>query len=95
MTLEAVDDLQPGPVEHLAVEAAPVVDDDADGCAVAEHATRVAEHGRNTVDVRLDRLATRAERGPAQLPVTALVETEQLVRVTVLTVVVDQARVGR
>ena len=40
--LEPVDDPQPGPVEHLAVEVAAVVDDDADRRPVAKRAASIA-----------------------------------------------------
>ena len=44
------------------------------------------------VDVVLDRTPARPERGRAELAVATIVEPEQLVRVSVLLVVVDQAR---
>jgi hypothetical protein len=51
--------------------------------------------GFDAVDVSLDRRATGPEGGAAELGVTALVQAEQLVRVPVLPVVVDQPGVRR
>ena len=61
----------------------------------AEGRAGVREHVGNAVDVVLDRRPTRAPGGPAELEITPLVDAEQLVRVAVLLVVVDQARIRR
>ena len=57
--------------------------------------TGIREHVRDPVDVVRDRRPARPACRAAQLAITALVESEQLVGVAMLLVVVDQARVRR
>ena len=89
-------ELEPGALEDLRVEVAAVVDDD-------EHAARRARARRRrsrAPRAMPSRYASSAARdvpalGGAELELAPVVEAEQLVRVPVLLVVVDQARVRR
>ncbi len=79
-------------VEDLGEEIAPVGDDHADGRAGAQVLARVGEHGRDPVHVRRQR---RLRRAAAELELAEVREPEQLVRVAVLLVVVDEPGVRR
>ena len=92
MPLVPVDEPEPGSLEDLRVEIAPIVDDDAHPPAEDERRAGVLEDTRDAVDVLLDRSAAGAARGPSELEIVALVDTQELVRVAMLLVVVDQAR---
>ena len=87
---------EPGPLEDLRIELAAVVDDDHDrrprGASAAAHDARTAEIPSVYA---LERRPRRAARGGADLALAPVVEPEQLVRVAVLLVVVDQARIRR
>ena len=79
---------QPCQLEDLRIEIAPVVDDDDHARAGAKLVRRALEHLRHARDVLRDR---RLRRSAAELESAEVLETEQLVRVAVLLVIVDQA----
>ena len=86
---------QAGPVEDLGIERPPIVDDDHDRRARPQRGSHVRQHVHDPVQVRRERRAARAARSGAQLELAPVVEAQQLVRIPVLLVVVDEARVGR
>src|SRR5262249_53124646 len=95
VTLETVLETQTGSAQDLRVEVAPVVDDDADGRPQVQRRSHVAKDGGDPIDVLGDRTPARAAGRATELSVSTLVQPEQLVRVPVLLVIVDQPRVGR
>ena len=62
------------------------------GAPGASASAQRAENLRDPGDVLLDRRPARPARGRAELDLATIVQAEQLVRVAVLLVVVDQAR---
>ena len=65
------------------------------GAPWIEPAACVREHVRDALDVRLDRSAADASRGTTELLGPAFLEPEELVRVAVLLVVIDQPGIRR
>src|SRR5438128_1292353 len=82
-------------VENLRIEVATVVDDDQHRSPRTQRTARTGEHRRNAVAVRGERATARSPGRGTQLEAAQILELEQLVRRSVLLVVVDQARVGR
>src|SRR6476646_2705106 len=82
-----------GPAGDVVVERAAVVDDERDGGVAAQGAARVRQHLGDAVAVGGDGAGAGALGGGAQLQLAAVIEAEQLVGISVLLVVVDQARV--
>ena len=95
MSLEPVVEAEASTLQDLRVQVTTVVDDDADRRVGDESPASVDQDVRDAVDVRADRLPAHAPRRAAELRLTALVQPQQLVRVPVLLVVVDQPRVRR
>ena len=91
MPLEAVDEAKTAPPEDLRIQIAPVVHDDEHGRVVREHVGCSRKHGRHPGNVRLDRGSPGAGHCGPDLSLTPVVQPEQLVRVAVLLVVVDEA----
>src|SRR5204863_3696792 len=81
---------QPGSLQDLRVQPPAIVDDYQDRCPRPERATQVLEDGDDPVGIRLERGPRRPGRSRADLELAAVVEIEQLVRVPMLLVVVDQ-----
>jgi hypothetical protein len=77
------------------MEAAAVVDDNEDRPVSAHGAGGARERRRDPVEVRVDGGSARSVRRGPDFSLTPVVETEQLVRVAMLLVVVDQPRVRR
>ena len=77
------------------IQLAPVVHDDAHHRARQQCSPGVRKDVGDALDVRLDRGAAQAVGGPSELVVAVLREAEELVRVAMLLVVVDQARIRR
>src|SRR5215207_7468186 len=95
VALEPLVEPKPRSRQDLRVEPPAVVDDDAQTCTGSERPLRAPEHRSDPGDVFLDRGLARPAGGGSELTLAAIVETEQLVRVPVLLVVVDQAGVRR
>ena len=83
---------QSGPLQDRRVELAPVVDHDHDRRSRLQSPPHVRKHGGDPVAIGRERLAARAL---AELELAELLQSEQLVGVAMLLVIVDQARVGR
>jgi hypothetical protein len=92
---QAVLEPQTGALENLRVQVAPVVDDDEHRRAGSQLGTRVRKRADHAVDVGGWGGTTSPARRRAELELSHVVEAEQLVRVAVLLVVVDQARIRR
>ena len=85
--------------------APPVQGSPGRGCAGRSRRSRVGRRGpapqrrsqarARSLRVRVDRSARRSRLGGAELELARVVEAEQLIRVAVLLVVVDQARIRR
>jgi len=93
MALEPIDEAQPTAIENLGIELAPIVDDDDDRCSGLQHLCATSKHVGDPTDVRIERRPARPPSRGAELALAPVVEPEQLVRVAVLLVVVDEARV--
>ncbi len=96
MALEAVDEPEPASPEDLGVQVATIVDDDASRARRAR-ATLRRRRSTREMPATYSSIArpARATRGRTELALAAVVEPEQLVRVAMLLVVVDQPRVRR
>src|SRR5438067_5858199 len=84
-----------GTLEDLWIELAAVVDDDEQRRACAQERSRALEHDRDPVRVRSERGARGSTGRGAELALAPVVETEQLVGVAMLLVVVDQSGIRR
>jgi hypothetical protein len=89
---QALAEVEAGTVQDFGVELATVGDDDADGRAGLEVRAGVGEHGGDPLDVVRERPFRRPS---AELQRAEVGQPEQLVRVPVLLVVVDQAGIRR
>src|SRR5260221_433261 len=89
---EAFLEAQTRSVEDRRIEIAAVVYDDEHGRAGCERRSRVRKRARDAAPVRVERRARGSRHGGAELERTAVVETQQLVRVLMLLVVVDENR---
>src|SRR5712691_4764467 len=81
--------------QDLRVELAAVVDDDHDRAASSQDGRRIEQHLYDPLGVGGQGGAGISGGSCTDLELAAIVETEQLVRVAMLLVVVDQARVRR
>src|SRR6478735_12070241 len=88
-------ELKTGSREDLRIQVAAVVDDDEDRGSLPELHRRPREYRGDAVAVRLQRRQRRPRGRRADLPLAPVVEREQLVRIAVLLVVVDQPRIRR
>src|SRR6476620_8103394 len=88
-------ELKTGSREDLRIPVAAVVDDDEDRGSLPELRRRPREYRGDAVAVRLQRRQRRPRGRRADLPLAPVVEREQLVRIAVLLVVVDQPRIRR
>src|SRR5579884_4304889 len=86
---------EPGALEDPRVEVATVVDHDHHAAPWRQRPAARGEDTRDPVDVRAERGLRRAAFRRAELALAQVLEPEQLVRVPVLLVVVDQPRVRR
>src|SRR5688572_28831125 len=93
--LEPLIEAKPCTVQNFRIQPTPIVYNDADGGVWCKAPARVGENACDTVHVRADGLAADAVGRPAELVPSPLVHAEQLVRIAMLLVVVDQPRVRR
>src|SRR4029079_16866436 len=82
-------------LKDLGIELTPIVHDDQDRAAVREARYGVSQCGNHSVDVAGELGLARPPGGAAELLRAQLLETQQLVRVAVLLVVVDQPWIRR
>ena len=96
MALEPLDEAETAPLEDLRVELPPVVHDDDHRRVRAQARSALRRSTRAiAVDVLVDRAPARPASRGAELALAPVVEAEELVRVAVLLVVVDETRVRR
>src|SRR5262249_35036215 len=86
---------QPSPPQAPRIEVAPVVDDNEHGRFRPQRCGGALEYLGDPRAIRLEGRERRSRLGRADLPLAPVVEAEELVRVAVLLVVVDQARIRR
>ena len=92
MPFEPIDEAEAASLQDLGIEVAPIVDDDEHGRAVRKPFGAAAEDGGDAGHVALDRTATRPRGGSTELSLATIVQLEDLVRVAMLLVVVDESR---
>src|SRR5687767_9765109 len=87
--------MQPRAVEDFRVKDLRVIHDDDDRCAPRKLGAGVLEDADHCVDIAPDGDLRLSLGGRANLIHASILEPEELVRVSVLLVVVDETRVGR
>ena len=92
MAFEPIDEAKAASLQDLGIEVAPIVDDDEHGRAVREPFGAASEDGGDAGHIALDRATTRPSGGSTELSLAAIVQFEDLVRVAMLLVVVDESR---
>src|SRR6476661_198475 len=95
MATQTLFETEAGPFEDLRIELAPIVDDDHDRGASPQDGPGVQQHLDDPVRVSSQGSTRVAGGGCADLELASIVQPEQFVRVAMLLVVVDQARVRR
>src|SRR5512134_4177398 len=89
VALQPIDEPELAASQDLGIQVAPVVDDDDHGRAVLESIRAAPENPRDATNVVLDRCPTRSSSRGAKLTLPSVVETEDLVGIAMLLVVVD------
>src|SRR5689334_13164732 len=82
-------------VEDLRIQVAAIVHDEDDAPTRLHHRPARCEHAHDPVAVRRERRPRRPSRSRTDLALAEVVETEQLVRIAMLLVIVDQPRIRR